>query len=157
MKVSRIYTRNVVSATRSATLQEAALLMRDRHVGALLVTEDEPDGDRAIGIVTDRDMVVHATAEGLDPQATTLADIMTPSIAAIRRDADAHEAMAVMRKYGVRRLAVTADDGSIVGVLSLDDITDALAVEMSGLAQVIRTEHDRESAQFAASPPEGLV
>lgn len=154
MQVARVYTRNVVSASRSSTLQEAALLMRDRHVGALLVTEDEPSGDHAIGIVTDRDMAVLAAAEGLDPQSTTLAQIMTPSIAAIGRDADVHEAMAVMKKYGVRRLAVTAEDG-IVGVLSLDDVVDALAVELAALADVIRTEHDREAAQFepGSTPP----
>lgn len=145
MKVARIYTRNVVSAAQSSTLQEAALLMRDRHVGALLVTEDEPTADHAIGIVTDRDMAVLAVAEGYDPQAATLADIMTPKIAAVTRDADAHEAMVVMRKVGVRRLAVTGEDGGIVGVLSLDDIVDALAVELSALADVIRSERNREA------------
>lgn len=153
MKVARIYTRNVISAPRSSTLQEAALLMRDRHVGLLLVTEDEPSGDHAVGIVTDRDMAVLAVAEGCDPQTTTLADIMTPKIAAVGREADAHEAMAVMRKFGVRRLAVTGEDGSIIGVLSLDDVVDAIAAELQALTQVIRSE--RESAHFEprAEPP----
>ncbi len=157
MKVARIYTRNVVSAARSSTLQEAALLMRDRHVGSLLVSEDEPSGDHAIGIVTDRDMAVLAVAEGFDPQETTLSDIMTPEIAAISRDADAHEAMAVMRKFGVRRLAVTGEDGSIVGVLSLDDVVDALAVELGALADVIRSERDREAVQFEPGAPQSLA
>jgi CBS domain-containing protein len=148
VKVARMYTRNVISAVRSSTLQEAALIMRDRHVGSLLVTEDEPTGDHAIGIVTDRDMAVLAVAEGLDPQVTTLADIMTPNIAAVGWEADTHEAMAVMRQFGVRRLAVTADDGSIVGVLSLDDVVDALSAEVAALAQVIRSERDRETASF---------
>jgi len=155
MKIARIYTRNVVSAARSNTLQEAALIMRDRHVGSLLVTEDEPAADHAVGIVTDRDMAILAVAEGYDPQTTTLADIMTPKIAAVTRDADAHEAMGIMRKFGVRRLAVTSDDGTIIGVLSLDDVVDALAVELSALAEVIRTERRREAGQFelAAAPP----
>lgn len=157
MKVARIYTRNVVSATRSSTLQEAALVMRDRHVGSLLVTEDEPNGDHAIGIVTDRDIVVHATAEGCDPQRTALSDIMTPKIAAIDREADAHEAMSVMRQHGVRRLAVTAEDGSIVGVLSLDDVVDAVAVEVSALAEVIRTERGREAEEFDPGEPRQLL
>lgn len=157
MKVARIYTRNAISAARSNTLQEAALIMRDRHVGFLLVTEDEPSGDHAVGIVTDRDMAVLAVAEGLDPQATTLSDIMTPKIAAIGRDADAHEAMAVMRQFGVRRLAVTGDDGSIIGVLSLDDVVDALAIELTALAAVIRSERDREAGQFDSNSPPPMV
>jgi CBS domain-containing protein len=153
MKVARIYTRNVISAPRSSTLQEAALIMRDRHVGSLLVTEDEPTADHAIGIVTDRDMAVLAVAEGCDPQNATLADIMTPRIAAIGRDADVHDAMAVMRRHGVRRLAVTGEDGSIVGVLSLDDVIDALAVELSGLADVIRSERGREAGALEQERP----
>ena len=152
MKVTRIYTRNVVSAARSSTLQEAAKLMRDHHVGALLVTEDEPNDDRAVGVLTDRDLVVHAIAGELDPATVTVESIMTPEIAGIDRDADVHHAMHTMRELGVRRLAVTSEDGAVVGVLSLDDIVDALAVEMSSLAGVIRSERVRETGEVEAEP-----
>jgi CBS domain-containing protein len=152
MKVTRIYTRNIISATRSSTLQEAAKLMRDNHVGALLITEDAPNDDRAVGILTDRDLVVHAIAEQLDPERVTVDEIMTPEIAGIDRDADVHHAMHTMRELGVRRLAVTSEDGAVVGVLSLDDIVDALAVEMSSLAGVIRSERVHETGETEAEP-----
>lgn len=144
MNVARIYTRSVVSVPRSSSLQRAAILMRQYHVGALLVTEDEPDGDRAIGIVTDRDLVVQAMAEGIGPEALTVDQVMTPEIAGVPEWADAHEAMVTMRELGVRRLAVTGEGGALTGILSLDDIIDALSVEMSSLAGVIRSERGRE-------------
>jgi CBS domain-containing protein len=152
MKVTRVYTRNVISAARSSTLQEAAKLMRDHHVGSLLITEDEPRDDRAIGVLTDRDLVVHAIAEHLDPALVTVEQIMTPEIAAIDRDADVQRALQTMRELGVRRLAVTSDDGAVVGVLSLDDILDALAVEISSLAGVIHSERAREAGECDAAP-----
>lgn len=147
MNVARIYTRTVVSIPRSHTLQQAARLMRHYHVGALLVTEDEPDVDRAIGIVTDRDLVVQAMAEGVHPGELTVDGVMTPEIAGVTENADAHEAMVTMRDLGVRRLAVTGDGGAVVGILSLDDIVDAMSIEMENLAGVIRSERGREIEQ----------
>jgi len=144
VNVARIYTRSVVSVPRSSSLQQAAVLMRQYHVGALLVTEDEPDTDRAIGIVTDRDLVVQAMAEGIGPEALTVDEVMTPEIAGVAESADAHEAMVTMRELGVRRLAVTGEGGALIGILSFDDIVDALSVEMSSLAGVIRSERGRE-------------
>jgi signal-transduction protein with cAMP-binding, CBS, and nucleotidyltransferase domain len=144
MDVARIYTRNVIATQRSHSLQQAAALMRQHHIGALLVTEDEPHGDRAIGMVTDRDFVIQAMAEGISPQEITVGEVMTPEIAGVAESADVHQAMETMRQLGVRRLAVTGGDGEVVGVLSFDDVIDALSVEMSSLAKVIRSERDRE-------------
>jgi signal-transduction protein with cAMP-binding, CBS, and nucleotidyltransferase domain len=144
MNVARIYTRTVVSVPRSHSLQQAAALMRRHHVGALLVTDDEPNIDQAIGIVTDRDLVMQAMAEGLHPSEVTVDEVMTPEIAGVAEAADAHEAMMTMRDLGVRRLAVTGEGGAVVGILSLDDIVDAMSIEMENLAGVIRSERGRE-------------
>ena len=147
MNVARIYTRTVVSVPRSHTLQQAAVLMRRYHVGALLVTEDEPNVERAIGIVTDRDLVVQAMAEGVHPGEVCVDEVMTPEIAVVAEAADAHEAMVTMRDRGVRRLAVTGGGGAVVGILSLDDIVDAMSIELDNLAGVIRSERGREIEQ----------
>src|SRR5574338_560298 len=131
MNVARIYTRSVVAVPRSHTLQQAAILMRDFHVGALLVTEDAPNTDQAIGIVTDRDLVVQALAEGAMPDE-------------LRID----QAMTTMRDAGVRRLAVTGEGGAVVGILSLDDVIDALSIELENVAGVIRSERGHELEQY---------
>jgi CBS domain-containing protein len=144
MNVSRIYTRSLVASQRSNSLQQAAALMRLHHVGALLVTDDEPNSGRAIGIITDRDLVVQVIADGICPEKRTVGEVMTQGISTISEASDVHEAIEVMRSDGIRGLAVADKDGMLLGVLSFDDIIDAIAVELSDLAGLIRSERERE-------------
>ncbi|HYL23822.1 MAG TPA: CBS domain-containing protein, partial [Burkholderiales bacterium] len=75
MKIAEICTSNIVAADRAASLQRAAALMREHHVGTLLVTASGPDGTQAVGIVTDRDLVVEAMARGADAARTALTEL----------------------------------------------------------------------------------
>jgi CBS domain-containing protein len=145
MNVGRIYTRNLVTVPRSGSLQQAATLMRSNHVGALLVTGEGTFSDRAVGIITDRDLAVQAMAEGVSPAGCAVGKFMTDSLATVSESADVHEAIEIMRAEGIRRLAVTGSDGEILGVLSFDDVVDAIAVELSSLAQALKTEWFREA------------
>ncbi|MGZ5228204.1 MAG: CBS domain-containing protein, partial [Burkholderiales bacterium] len=111
-----------------------------------------PENRCAIGIVTDRDLVVQAVAAGADPKETTVAEVMTSQLARVYESADVHRALDTMARYGIRRLAVTADNGEIVGVLSFDDIVDGLAIEMSDLARIVRQERRREKAVTVSVP-----
>lgn len=147
MNIERIYSRNIIRAPRSCTLQEAALLMRRHHVGALLVTGDQPDQHEVVGIVTDRDLVLEAMADGIDPADATLDEVMTPDLATVSETADLHEAMEIMRENGVRRLAVSNGDGMLVGIVSLDDVIDALGAEVASLTGILRSEREREIAE----------
>ena len=146
MHVSRLYSRDVVTIAQSRSLREAAALMGEHHVGCLIVTDDAAVNRRAIGIVTDRDLVVQAIAAGADPNETPVADVMTPQLARISEGADAHRALERMAELGVRRLAVTRDTGEILGVLSFDDLVDGMAVEMADLARIVRQERTREQS-----------
>lgn len=147
MNVSRIYTRSLIATQRSNSLQKAAALMRQHHVGALLVTDDEPHCDRAIGIITDRDLVVQVIADGISPEKRTIGEVMTHGISTISDTSDVHEAIEVMRSDGIRRLAVADEHGTLLGVLSFDDVIDAIAVELSSLADSIRSEREREISE----------
>ena len=148
MRVARIYSRNVVGTSRSASLESAASLMREHHVGSLLVTGDPPAEGMAVGVLTDRDMVVQAVAEGLDTRGLTVADVMSPGITYIPEKADLHEALEMMRTSGVRRLVVTRDGGAVVGLLSMDDVIDGLAADMASLAGLVKTEREREGMEL---------
>ena len=152
MRVERIYTRNVVGTSRSSPLASAAALMRKHHVGSLLVTDDPPEEGRALGILTDRDMVVQAVAEGLDTRKLTVGDVMSPGISYIAEKADLHEALEIMRQSGVRRLVVTRDGGRVAGVLSMDDVIDGLAADMASLAGLVKSERDREEVLVEPGP-----
>lgn len=144
MRVERIYSRNVVGTSRSSSLESAAALMRKHHVGSLLVTDDPPEDGHALGILTDRDVVVQAVAEGLDTRSLTVGDVMSPGISYVPEKADLHEALEIMRQSGVRRLVVTRDGGKVAGVLSMDDVIDGLAADMASLAGLVKNERERE-------------
>ena len=149
MNVDRIFTQNAIRIPRSATLADAAALMRDHHVGALLVTEDAADNHRVLGIVTDRDLVIQAVAEGVAPRECTVGEVMTRALATVQRSADLREALEAMRRNGVRRLAVVDGIGEPVGMVSMDDILAALGTELASLAAVVRSELDHEIARKA--------
>jgi len=140
MKVETIYTPNVVATARTSTIEEAADTMRRFHVGALLVVDDI-DGDRKpVGMVTDRDLVLQAVADGVAPGDVTVAEVMTPAITTVCESADLNEALERMRSAGVRRLVVTRADGAVAGMLSVDDVVDGLATELANLAGLMNKE-----------------
>ena len=136
MRIDRVFTRHVLATTRSASLAEAAAAMKRFHVGALLVMEDGGAPTGPIGIVTDRDIAVN----GFASEATSVGAVMTPVLATIRRDADAHEALETMRAHGVRRLVVTADGEAVCGILSIDDLVDGLSADLAAAAAVLKGE-----------------
>jgi len=150
MKVADICTQPVVVADRAASLQRAASLMREHHVGALLITADRGDGTRAVGIVTDRDLVVEAMARGLDADDTEVGRVASSALTAVASSASIDEAISAMKEGGVRRLLVTEGGGRVRGIVSLDDVLDALAQELVELAHAARGGIERESA---ARPP----
>ena len=142
MKVERVFTRRVLATTRGAPICEAAAAMRRYQVGALLVMDDDGAGRGPVGIVTDRDLALH----GFASESSTVGSAMTPVVATVRHDADAHEALELMRAHGVRRLAVTGDRGDVCGILSIDDVVDGLSADLAAAAAVLKGEIRRDAA-----------
>jgi CBS domain-containing protein/ferritin-like metal-binding protein YciE len=101
-----------------ATLQEAARKMKAMDVGPLPVAED----GRLVGILTDRDITIRATADGLDPTATLVREIMTPDVIYCFEDGGIYEAARLMEQYQVRRLPVVNQERQLLGIVSLGDI-----------------------------------
>ncbi len=151
MRVQDIYSHNAVHIPLSCTLQEAAQQMRQKHVGALVVTENTPSGPHAIGVVTDRDMVLDAVAVGLHPAQTCVADVMSRGVINVTPDTSLSDALQEMLSAGVRRVCVTSD-GALVGVLSLDDVLSAMASEWSLIARLVRNEREREMTGSVEPP-----
>jgi len=150
MKVDRIYTRNAIGISRGDTLQEAAAAMRRFHVGSLLVFEKAESRVELVGIVTDRDLVVLAMADGLDAAKVAVEKVMTPVVASVPEGADILEALERMRGAGVRRLLVTTERGDPAGVLAIDDVVDGLAAELASASALMKAEIQRETADFGS-------
>lgn len=145
MAVGEICNREVVIAEKNLSVKEAAELMRNHHVGDLVVTEDRAGRKHPVGIVTDRDIVVEVVAAGVNPEALTVADIMGPELATVRESEGLYEAMRYMHGKGVRRMPVVDRDGGLVGILTLDDLLSLLAEELTELAKLVSHERQHEA------------
>lgn len=142
MKVNEICKRNAVTVREFDELTAAAELMREKHIGYLIVVEPRI-GDRTaspVGVLTDRDIVVEVIAQGTDPHSLRVGDVMTREPVCAQEDDSVSVALQHMREIGVRRLPVVGRGGELVGVLSLDDVLDALAEELMDVASSIRHE-----------------
>ncbi len=151
MNIEGMCAHGIVSADCSRTLQECAALMGENHVGSVLVTEETPAGPQAVGIVTDRDLVVEATARGVAPGQMSIGQITARRLVTVPSTASIDEAIQMMKSEGVRRLLVAAPDRRLVGIISMDDLLDALAGEIAGIAQAIRGGFTREAAAIRSS------
>jgi CBS domain-containing protein len=118
MKIKDVMTRGVEVVRADASVQEAAAKMKSLNVGPIPVVE----GDRVLGIVTDRDIVVRAVAEGRDARTTRVQDVMTRDVASCSEDDDVKDAARVMKERQIRRLVVLTADKRLAGILSLGDI-----------------------------------
>lgn len=118
MQVSEAMTRDVVSVTPHVTITEAARTMKRLDVGPLPVCE----GDQLLGLVTDRDITVRATAEGRDPMQTPVSDVMTAEVVCCLDTDDIRDAAKLMQKNQLRRLLVVNANGKLVGIVSQADL-----------------------------------
>jgi CBS domain-containing protein len=146
MNVAELCQKQTVTVLPSDDLVSAAQLMREKHVGFLVVIgPGAEDGDVVpIGILTDRDIVVAAVARGIDPTLLNVGDVMTSNPTIALAEDTVTDAIQQMRHAGVRRLPVTGERGKLVGVLSLDDILMAHADEAGALAAAIVRERKHE-------------
>ena len=134
----------VVTATPETTAARAAQLMREHHVGSLVVIDTSLAAGKPVGIVTDRDLVLAVMAEELDPALFTVGDIMSIELVTARTGTDLLEATQLLRRHRVRRLIVLDDDGRVVGLAALEDLLEALTSEFSELVLALRGARDRE-------------
>lgn len=143
MNIDEVCSRTVVVALPGTSVQEGARMLREHHVGALVVI-DSRDSSLPVGIVTDRDMVVEVLAMGVDPAKFTVADLMTGDIVAVSSDEGVIETIRRMQAEGVRRVVVVDEDGALVGIVTFDDLVPLLAEALTGLANTIAGGQGRE-------------
>jgi CBS domain-containing protein len=125
MKISKIMNRDAKLISPDDTLQDAAKLMKDCDCGVLPVAE----GDRLVGMITDRDITVRAVAEGRDPDKTMVRDAMSDAVRYCFENEDAEEVARKMGSWQIRRLPVLNRDKRLVGIVSLGDLAIGGAAE----------------------------
>lgn len=141
-------TATVAVAEPETTALVAAQLMRQHHVGALVVV-DALEKSRPLGILTDRDLVLGLMAEGLDPEIFTAGDIMSTELVLASPEMDAMDAVQLMRNNRLRRLVIVDDAGRLVGIVTMEDVLELLTRELADLAAGVIGARDREFEQRA--------
>lgn len=144
MPLRDICNKRVVCVTPDTSVHEAARLMRDRHVGDLVVTEDTSGAPVPVGIVTDRDLVTMVLACDVSPAELTVSDVMMRNPKVAREVDGVFEVTNRMKAAGIRRMPVVDDNGALVGMVAVDDLYQMLATEFSNLAQVPHRQIRRE-------------
>lgn len=131
-----VMTPNPCTISPDASVMDAAQVMRGSDIGDVIVLEE----DRLFGILTDRDIVVRALAEGADPETTAVGDICSRDLTTIEPRASVGQAVRLMREKAIRRLPVVDENGYVLGIVSIGDVA---------------VERDRHSAlaDISAAPP----
>ena len=144
LTTGEICTREVTIAFKKTTLIGAARLMRENHVGCLVIVEETGGLRIVVGMLTDRDIVTAAVASDLDLGTLHVEDVMITDLVTAREDDSLIDLMHTMRRKGVRRIPVVGKQGELVGVVTLDDVLDILAQELGLLVSAIDSEGKRE-------------
>jgi CBS domain-containing protein len=118
MSVSDVMTRDVVVVDTTTTLDDVAKIMRERDVGVLPVRA----GQRLVGVLTDRDITIRATAGGKDPKSTSAGEVMTPNVVSCGEADDVSEVARTMQAHKLRRILVLDEAAAVVGIVSLGDL-----------------------------------
>ncbi|MBE0598072.1 MAG: CBS domain-containing protein [Desulfuromonadales bacterium] len=144
MRVGEFCSREVIIVGKDETIQEAARLMREHHVGDVVVVEEREGGRHPVGILTDRDIVVELLAAGIALDAVSIGDAMSFELATAREGDGLIETIGQMQEKGVRRIPVVDARGDLVGILAIDDLLEVVSEQLSGLVKVIAREQERE-------------
>lgn len=145
MPIGEICNRDTVIVKRDNTVLEAAQLMRQHHVGDVVVVEERDGARIPVGIVTDRDLVVEIMATELDPGVITVGDIMEQELATVKESVGVFEAIQYMRSKTVRRLPIVNEKSELVGILSLDDLLELLSEELLAVAKLVNYQRQKET------------
>ncbi len=144
MTIKEFCVRDVVSVARTDTITTAAALMREHHVGDVVVVDDTGGRRVPVGIVTDRDIVVEVIAAGVDPRSLKVGDLLQRAVVTVREDRSYTDTVRRMTQHGIRRVPVVDAQGTLVGIVAADDMLRQLAVPLAALSELPRRERHVE-------------
>jgi CBS domain-containing protein len=139
-----ICNRIVTVAERDMTLVQAAQLMRDHHVGCLVVVDETGAGRLVVGMLTDRDLVTAVIAQEVDPSTLRVEDVMTADVVSALEEDSVMDLLGLMRRKGLRRIPVTTPGRVLQGLVTLDDLLEIFAEQLRALVLAIEAEQMRE-------------
>ncbi|VEB36044.1 CBS domain protein [Legionella sainthelensi] len=147
MIVGEYCNRDVVVINCNESVKNAAELMRQYHVGDLVLLEEQKNKKAPIGIVTDRDLVIEVMAAGIAPESLLIKDIITEPFSSVFENDNLLDALELIHSKKIRRLPVINNDKTLVGIITLDDFIEILAENMAKVVDVIKLQQQKEAKQ----------
>jgi CBS domain-containing protein len=144
MSIGEFCNREVIVVAQDCTVLEASRLMRQHHVGALVIVVSTDGVNKPAGVITDRDLVVEIMAAGLAPEEVQVGEVVTEALYSVVESEGIFETMHLMHEHGIRRLPVVDIRGELQGIVTLDDLVSLLAEEMNELSKLIVHEQAKE-------------
>ncbi len=141
--------REIIITGQDVSVTEAAMLMRQHHVGDLVVVEKQAEKILPVGIITDRDIVIEVVAQKADPEALIIKDIMSTALVTVEENQALLDTLALMQNQGVRRIIVVDAQGSLQGLLSADDAIELIAEAMNNLTKLVKREITHEEKEHS--------
>ena len=145
MTVGQICNRVGVFAFRNTPLPDAAKLMRENHIGSLVIVDESDRGRIPVGMLTDRDIAIAVVAQALDPRTLTAGEVMSGELVTANEQDDMLDTLQRMRRRGVRRVPVLTAAGTLAGIVTLDDLLELVAEQLGDVVKAIATEQSREA------------
>jgi signal-transduction protein with cAMP-binding, CBS, and nucleotidyltransferase domain len=137
MTAAELCTRTVVVTEPGASLAQAARLMRDQHVGCVVVVRETADGRQVLGLLTDRDVVTTVLARDMNPSTLRVEDVMTGDVVCVDEADSLRDVLATMQRRRVRRVPVVGPQQRLVGMIAADDVLRTLVDELQALSEVL--------------------
>jgi CBS domain-containing protein len=146
MNIGQYCRQAVIGIDEGCTLRDAALLMREEHVGALVVTTAVADERDAVGVLTDRDIADAVALHGLSPTQVLVGAVASRPPQYVQAAASPADAAFAMRRAGVRRLLLVDDEEGVIGLVSSDDLLSIRLVPLMALSHLATVGRANESA-----------
>jgi CBS domain-containing protein len=137
MAIGEYCNASVVCCPANTSVADIAGLMREHHVGDVIVVGEDEQSRVPLGIVTDRDIVIEAVAPQVDLNLITAGDIMNTPLITIDACADLRDALQRMQEFKVRRMPVVREDGTLAGILTVDDVVSMLVTQLAMVTEVV--------------------
>jgi len=146
MSIGDVCNREVVIMRRDESIGDAARLMREKHVGDVVVVEEREGRPVPVGILSDRDIVIEVLAKEVSLEAVSVGDVMNNGLLIGREGDEILSTVKRMRERGVRRVPIVDDVGGLVGILALDDLVELIAEQLTDLVGLLTSELRHERA-----------
>ena len=139
MSLGNLCRREVVVVNQGTPIKEAVKFMEEKNIGSVIVV----GGGKPLGIATDRDILLRVVNKGLDPEKSSVDDVMTKEIVTLKEGMGLFEALEQVKGKGIRRFPIVDARGNLKGIMTLDDIIYLLGKEMADVASIIEREGPR--------------